>query len=159
FVHVLYQNALYAALQPTRKAAWSAAAARALHGHYGDKSGGLAADLAVLFEAARDHEQAAGHFLLAAENAARIFAHHEAAALARRGLALLETLPDTPARARRELPFQLTLGIQLQVVQGYAAPAAGQSYVRARALCEQLQEEPLLFKVLWGLWMFHEVRS
>src|SRR5262249_27875942 len=28
FVHVLYQNALYAALQPTRKAAWSAAAAR-----------------------------------------------------------------------------------------------------------------------------------
>src|SRR4029077_6613889 len=30
FVHVLYQNALYAALQPTRKAAWSAAAARSL---------------------------------------------------------------------------------------------------------------------------------
>ena len=27
FVHVLYQNALYAALPPTRKASWSAAAA------------------------------------------------------------------------------------------------------------------------------------
>ena len=32
FVHVLYQNALYAALQPTRRAAYSAAVARALAG-------------------------------------------------------------------------------------------------------------------------------
>src|SRR5207249_896985 len=59
FVHVLYQNALYAALQPTRKAEWSAAAARALLGHYGEKRDGLAAELALLFEAARDHERAA----------------------------------------------------------------------------------------------------
>src|SRR5262249_45961805 len=39
FVHVLYQNALYAAISPTRKAAWSAAAAQALLSHYGQKSG------------------------------------------------------------------------------------------------------------------------
>jgi predicted ATPase len=159
FVHVLYQNALYAALQPTRKAAWSAAAARALQKHFGEKSGALAADLAVLFEAARKHEEAADYFLMAADNAARMFAHHEAVALARRGLALIESLPDTPDRARRELPFHVTLGIQLQVVQGYAAPAAGRSYARARALCEQLHDDSLLFLVLWGLWMFHEVRS
>ena len=159
FVHVLYQNALYAALQPTRKAAWSAAAARALLGHYGEKSAGLAAELAMLFEAARDHERAADYYLVAAENAARIFAHHEAVALARRGLALLQTLPDTPERARRELPLQVTLGMQLQVAQGYAAPEAERTYARARALCEQVQEAPPLFPVLWGLWMFYEVRS
>ena len=159
FVHVLYQNALYAALQPTRKAAWSAAAARALLAHYGEKSAGLAAELAMLFEAARDHERAADYYLVAAENAARIFAHHEAVALARRGLALLETLPDTPDRARRELPLQVTLGMQLQVAQGYAAPEAERIYARARALCEQVQEAPPLFPVLWGLWMFYEVRS
>src|SRR5262249_38380876 len=91
FVHVLYQNLLYAALQPTRKAAWGAAAARALLGHYGEKSAALAAELALLFEAARDRDRAAEHYLVAAENAARVFAHHEAVALARRGLALLET--------------------------------------------------------------------
>ncbi len=159
FVHVLYQNALYAALQPTRKAAWSAATAHALLSHYGEKNAGLAAELAELFEVGRDPERAIAYYLLAAENAARIFAHHEAVALARRGLALLRGLPDTLERARRELPFQVTLGIQLQVVQGYAAPEAGRSYARARALCEQLQEDPLHFLVLWGLWMFHEVRS
>src|SRR5262249_42592520 len=86
FVHVLYQNALYAALPPTRKAAWSAAAAGALLGFYGEKSAGLAAELAMLFEAAREPERAADHYLVAAGNAARVFAHHEAVALARRGL-------------------------------------------------------------------------
>jgi predicted ATPase len=159
FVHALYQDALYAALQPTRKATWSAAAAWSLLHHYGDKSGERAADVAVLFEAGRDPENAACHYQVAAENAARFFAHHEAVALARRGLALLESLPDTPERARRELPFQVTLGIQLQIVQGYAAPEAGRSYVRACVLCERLQDERLLFQVLWGLWMFDEVRS
>jgi predicted ATPase len=159
FVHVLYQNTLYAALQPTRKAAWSAAAARALLGHYGEKSAGLAADLAMLFEAARDHERAAHYYLVAAENAARVFAHHEAVALARRGLARLQSLPDTPERARREIPLQVTLGVQLQVVHGYAAAEAEHTYARARTLCEQVQEAPPLFLVLWGLWMYHEVRS
>jgi predicted ATPase len=158
FVHALYQNALYSALQPSRKGAWSAAAARSLLDHYGEKSTILASELAMLFEAARDPERAADHYLIAAQNAARLFAHHEAVALARRGLALLETLRSTPERARRELPFHVTMGIQLQVAHGYAAPEAGLSYGRARALGEQLQEDPLLFQVLWGLWMFHEVR-
>jgi predicted ATPase len=159
FVHVLYQNALYAALQPARKAAWSAAAAAALLDHYGEKSAGLAAELAVLFEAARAPERAAEYYLAAAENAARLFAHHEAVALARRGRTLLQTLPDTPARARRELPLQMTLGMQLQVTQGYAAPEAERTYARARVLCEQLPEAPPLFPVLWGLWLVYKVRS
>jgi predicted ATPase len=158
FVHVLYQNALYAALQPTRKAEWSAAAARALLDHYGEKSTGLAAELATLFEAGRDRERAIDHYLLAAQNAARIFAHHEAVTLARRGLAVLQALPETPERARRELPLQVTLGVQLQVAQGYAVPEAEHIYARACTLCEQLREAPALFRVLWGLWMFYLVR-
>jgi predicted ATPase len=159
FVHVLYQNALYAALQPSRKAAWSGATAGALLRHHGDKSAGLATELAVLFEAARDHERAAEHYLTAVENAARIFAHQEALALARRGLSLLLLLPDTPDRARREILFQVTLGMQLQVAQGYATPEAEQSYLRARQLCEQAQDTSPLFPVFRGLWAFHLVRS
>jgi predicted ATPase len=159
FVHVLYQNALYAALRPTRKAAWSAAAAQALLDHYGDDSAAVATELALLFEAARDADRAIDFYLQAARNAVRVFAHHEAVVLARRGLAQIETLPETPDRARRELPLHVTLGVQLQVVQGYAAPEAEQTYDRARALCERVQEAPSLFLVLWGLWMVYEVRS
>jgi predicted ATPase len=159
FVHVLYQNALYAALRPTRKAAWSAAAARAILGHYGEKSAAVAAELALLFEAARDPERAADYYQVAAGNAARLFAHHEAVALARRGLESLQALPDTPERVRREIPMLVTLGVQLQVTHGYAAPEAERAYDRARALCEQVQEAPSLFLVLWGLWMYFEVGS
>jgi predicted ATPase len=158
FVHALYQDSLYAALQPTRRKAWSAAAAQALLDCHGGQGVAVAAELAVLFGAARDHRRAAEYALVAAENAARIFAHHEAVGLARRGLALLRTLSDTPERARLELSLQVTLGVQLQVVLGYAAPEAEQIYDRACALCEQLREAPLLFRVLWGLWMFHLVR-
>ncbi len=159
FVHALYQNALYAALQPTRKAAWSAAAARSLLNHHGENSSTLAAELALLFEAAHDQKNAAFHYLIAAENAARIFAHHEAVALARRGVEHLETLPATPDRARRELPLQVILGVQLQVVHGYAAPEAERTYLRAQSLCDPVANAPSLFAVLWGLWMFYEVGS
>src|SRR5437764_13924485 len=52
FVHVLYQNTLYASLRPARRASLSAAVAQALLGYYGEKSADVAAELALLFEAA-----------------------------------------------------------------------------------------------------------
>jgi predicted ATPase len=152
FVHALYQNALYASLQPTRKAAWSKAAAQALLGHYEDKGAAVAAELALLFEAARQPDRAVEYFLLAARNAGRVFAHQEAAGLARRGLALLEKLPDTPGRAEQELMLLLALGVSLVATQGFASPEVEQTYMRARALCMRAEEASALFPVLYGLW-------
>src|SRR5262249_49969081 len=124
FVHVLYQNALYASRGPTRRASLSAAVAQALLGFCGDGGGGVAAELALLLEAARDFSRAADYFLVAARNAARVCANQEAVALARRGLDLLASLPDTPERARQELALQLTLGPAYIASRGYAAPDA-----------------------------------
>jgi predicted ATPase len=159
FVHGLYQNALYASLQPTRRAALSGAVARALADCHGDQSAAVAGELALLFEAAREPLRAADYFRLAAENAARVHAYREAVGLARRGLAALRPLPETPDRARSELRLQLTLGVQLQVTQGYAAPEGERAYARARALCRELGDTAQLFPALWGLWLFHKVRS
>ena len=102
FVHVLYQNALYATLQPTRRASWSAAVAQSLVGYYGEKSTVLAAELALLWEAARDFPRAVDCFLLAAQNAVRVFANHEAVKLARRGLKLLEAFDPVEADEKRD---------------------------------------------------------
>src|SRR5262245_44931376 len=110
FVHVLYQNALYASLRPTRRASLSAAVAQALIGYYGEASGSVSAELALLLEAARDFSRAADYFLVAARNAVGVFANQEAVELARRGVGLLASLPDTPERARKELSLQITLG-------------------------------------------------
>jgi predicted ATPase len=159
FVHVLYQQALEAELAPARRAALAAALARALERHHGEEGPAAAAELACLYEAGRDFARAAHHSRSAAENAARVFAHREAVALARRGLRLLEKLPDSPGRAALELPLQQTLGLQLQLIEGYAAPAAERAYTRARELSQRAPGDPPLFPVLWGLWLFSKVRS
>jgi predicted ATPase len=52
FVHSLYQNALYEALTPTRRTSWGAAVAQALLEHHGERSEHIAAELALLYEAA-----------------------------------------------------------------------------------------------------------
>ena len=66
FVHVLYQNMLYASLQPTRRKAYSGRVAEALLRHYGDLSSSIAGQLAVLLEGARDFEASAHYFVTAA---------------------------------------------------------------------------------------------
>jgi predicted ATPase len=158
FVHVLYQNALSAAVQPTRKAAWSAAVAQALLSYYGEHSSAVAGELALLFEAARDPVRAIEFFLVAARNAVRVSAHREAAELARRGLALLPKLPDMTTRAQQELTLLLALGVSLMATQGFASPEVEQTYLRARALCKQADDINMLFPVLYGLWNLYLVR-
>jgi tetratricopeptide (TPR) repeat protein len=100
FLHVLYQNALYASLTATRKASLSAAVAQALLGFYGDQSSEVAAELALLFEAGRDFARASDYFLMAAQNATRVYANQEALALARRAIANAEKLKGQARHSR-----------------------------------------------------------
>jgi tetratricopeptide (TPR) repeat protein len=157
FVHVLYQNALYASLRPTRRVLLSKAVAEALLGHYKERSGEVAAELAHLFDAARDVERAVDFFLLAAQRAADVFAYQEATSLARRGLELVPSLPLTPERAQKELLLNLTAGFSLSITKGSATPEMGESMQRARAICEHMGEVPQLFPVIWGLWAYYVV--
>jgi predicted ATPase len=53
----------------------------------------------------------------------------------------------------------MTLGLQLQVTEGFAAPAAARAYHRARDLCSRVCESTQIFPVLWGLWLHAKVRS
>jgi predicted ATPase len=159
FVHVFYQNALYASLGPTRRASLSAAVAHALLGYYGEKSGDVAAELALLLEAARDFSRAADYFLVAARNAVRVFANQEAVVLARRGVELLTSLPASPERARKELDLQITLGPALFATKDWAAPDVEAAYTRAHVLCRELGDSPDLFPALWGLFLFHTARG
>ncbi len=151
FVHVFYQNALYASLSPSRRAALSLAIARSLVGFTGDTSRGIAADLALLFESAREYASASQYFLHAARNAARVFAYPEAAILCERGLRALATLPESRERDADELVFSLTLGMSLMSTRGYAAPEVEKVHRRSRELCLKLNEVRRLLPVLWGL--------
>ena len=77
----------------------------------------------------------------------------------RTGLGLLEVLPPSTERTARELALQVALGAPMVMTRGYASPDVAMVYGRARDLCRELGETRHVFTVVWGLWMFHAVRS
>ena len=83
-------------------------------------------------------EQAVGYWQQAGKNALQRSAYTEASAYLTKGVALLQTLPDTSERAQREFGLQVALGPVLQALKGQAAAEAGEVYARARELCEQV---------------------
>ncbi len=159
FVHVLYQNALYGALRPTLKVSLSSAIAQALTRHFGAQRSVIASELAILFESARDFEQATDYFLSAAQQAATDSANSEAVVLARKGLATVAKLPDTPERAQRELRLQTTIGPALMSTVGYGAPEVEAAYIRARELCPRAGETRQSFAVIYGLYQYWLARA
>jgi len=159
FVHVLYQNALYASLRPTRRAQLSATVAEALLGCYGKQSATVASELAFLFEAARDWSRAAEHYLVAANNASEVFALQEAGVLAQRGLEMLRLLPETADSANQELMLQTMLGQSLMVARGFAVPEVEQAFIRARELSLQLNDIAQLFRAQFSLAIVYVVRA
>lgn len=159
FVHVLYQNALYASLTPTRKVSLSRKVAEALLGYYGERSSTVASELAMLFKSGRDFSRAVDYYYLATLNASQVFAYKETTILAQRGLELLQTLPDTHDRSQQELDFLSILGPAFQATRGYSHPEVEQTYIRTRELCQKVGETPKLFPVLYGLFAFHFSRG
>ena len=77
------------------------AVAERLVARHGAEPCDCAADIALLFETARDNVRAAEYWNRAAQAAARLYAHDETERLAQRGLALLA---ERAAPARRARP-------------------------------------------------------
>lgn len=157
FVHVLYQNVLYASLSVSRRVQISKAVAETILQMQKGSAGPFAAELGFLFESARDADRASHYFSLAARAAAKVFANQEASMLARRGLSLLAKVEESEDRKRRELALQSVLGSSLAATQGYAAPDVLVAMARARVLAEELGQHPELAPIIWGLFAYYLV--
>lgn len=103
-------------------------------------------------------EQAIPFWQQAGQRAVDRSAHAEAIAHFTQALALLRTLPATPARARQELTLQCSLGVQL-ATRGSATSEVEQTYARALALCQQVGSPEELFPVLYGLSRLYRKRG
>ena len=163
FAHHLYYNSIHDSLRVTRRVALSKVIADALIARLGGNPCDCAADIAVILEGAREYVRAAEYWNIAAQTAARLYAHDETARLARRGLALLEKERDTPERAAAELDLQMTYGLAIKTGQGYAVQGVGAAYARARELSRQVEDPARVIPVLIGLSAHHivsgEIRS
>jgi predicted ATPase len=116
-------------------------------------------DLAHHYHRSANTEKAIAYLHLAGQQAVQRSANTEAISHLTAALELLLARPETLERVAQELPLRLTLGTAVMAAQGYSAPAVGQHYTRARALCAQLGDSSQRVPMLWGLWLFHEVRG
>jgi predicted ATPase len=121
FGHILYHDHFLTNLKPSRRVEWASATAHALSSFHEPHQREVAAELAHLFAAAREHEQAATHYLTAASNSASVFAYRESAAMASSGLEAISSAPPSAERERRELHLQLALGRSLCMTEGYGS--------------------------------------
>ncbi len=104
-------------------------------------------------------EPAVGYWQQAGERAIRGSAYAEAIAHLTQAVDLLATLPETPERLQRELDCQVPLAQSLFATRGMGHPEVEQAYARARELCEQIGDTPLIFPVLRGLILYYQLQG
>ena len=159
FKHALIQDAAYQSLLKRTREQCHRQVADLLESRFPETVETQPELLAHHHTEANSPQTAVGYWLKAGQQAVHRFADREGVGHLEKGLGVLLTLPDTPERARLELNLQTSLGPALMATKGYAAPAVGKAYRRARDLCQELKDITQLFPVLWGLWMYHLVRA
>jgi predicted ATPase len=159
FMHALYHEVVYARVSAGHRVHLHQQIGARKEAGYGAQARQIAAELAGHFARGRDTWRAVQYLQYAGENALQRSAYQEAIPHLTTGLEVLQTLPDTPARAQRELALQLRLGSAFIVSKGWAAPDVERVYTRAHELCAQLGPVPQRFRALNGLHAFHLVRA
>jgi len=161
FVHVLYQDALYGSIAPSRRIAWAQQIAEALLASHAARSEAIAGQLAVLFETGRDFWQAAQYFLITSRNAVRLFAFTAAAELADRGLHCLQAAAavDDRERLRRELDLTFAKLVPLASLQGYGSAEVKPLARRVVELGEKVSDPAATAAGLAATWIVRMVRG
>lgn len=162
FTHHKIQEVVYHALPRHRRCLLHARAGTTLETL---QAAGLetgVGELAYHFEQACGQDQAlcgtAVHYLLqAGQQAVRGSANQEAVSYYQRGLAVLNSLPDTEKRMQREIELQIALAVPITSIWGYASPEVRGIFDRAYELCQKLGDTPDLFTSLVGLVRYYGV--
>jgi class 3 adenylate cyclase/predicted ATPase len=155
FKHALIQEAAYQALLIRTRRRYHQQIAQTIEERFPATVQTQPELLAHHYTAANLGEQAIGYWQRAGEHAAQRSANVEAIAHLRKGLEILNTLPESPLRTRYELTLLTRLCLPLAATKGYAAPELEDVNTRMRMLCQQEQEPTLLIGALGGLWTFY----
>jgi TOMM system kinase/cyclase fusion protein len=159
FKHALIQDTAYQSLLKSTRQQYHQRVAQVLEVQFPDIAETQPELVAHHYTAAGLGRQALPYWQRAGERATTRSAYVEAVGHLTAGMAVLESLPDTPERTQHELGLQTALGAALMVTKGFAAPEVEHAYARARELCRQVGDTPELFAVLWGLWYFYFARA
>jgi predicted ATPase len=159
FKHALIQDAAYQSLLKSTRQQYHQRTLHVLEEQFPATAAAQPELLAHHYTEAGLMAQAVSYWHKAGRGASERSAHVEAINHLRQGLALLQTLPETPERTQREVDILITLGASLLAVKGFAAREVGETYTYAHQLCHHLEDPQRLFPVLRGLWSYYNQRA
>lgn len=158
FAHALVQQYLYGSLSDAEKMLMHGDVAALLEEIYEGDSDQIATDLAYHYDQAGDAENALHYLEIVLDQALRMSGYREALVHATRALELIDELPNTPERAKREFILILRWSVAIKVLQGWAAPVLKPRYDRARELMRQFPDCPEATQFIFALWTYYLVR-
>jgi class 3 adenylate cyclase/predicted ATPase len=159
FKHALIRDSAYESLLRSTRQNYHHRIAQVLETQFPETAETQPELLAHHYTEAGLTEQSVTYWYKAGQKASEGSAHVEAIAHLRQGLALLQTLPETPERTQREVDMLITLGASLLAVKGFAAREVGETYTYAQQLCQHLEDPHQIFSVLRGLHGYYHVRA
>jgi predicted ATPase len=159
FKHALIRDAAYEALLKSRRKDLHLIVARTIDEKFPALKESHPEVLARHWTEAGETDSAVTEWSKAGQRAVERRAYREGEQHYSDALAILQTLPESPERDRRELLLLLGSGPVLIATKGWASLQVEQTYTRARKLGERLGGPETLFPILMGLWVNSLVRS
>jgi class 3 adenylate cyclase/predicted ATPase len=153
FKHALVQDAAHGSLLRSTRRQLHARIAEALESQSPETAETQPELLAYHYTEAGIAVPAIGYWRRAGERAAKRASNIEAIDHLRRGLGLLEDLPEREAHAEEELRLLIALGPVLMMTIRTDAPETQEVYRRARRLATGTGKVAELFATVWGSWM------
>jgi len=159
FKHALIQDAAYQSLLKSTRQQYHQRIAQMVEERFHELCENQPELLAHHYTEAGFMAQAIPYWQRAGQHAVERSANLEAIGHLTKGLDVLATLPETRERTQQELALLTTLGPAMIVIKGYGAPDVEATYLRARELCQQVDDPAQLFPVVRGLWNRYLMRA
>ena len=157
FKHTLIQDTAYDSLLRSRRIVIHGQIANALHNQFPDLSIAQPELLAHHYTLAGDAEQAVEYWSKAGRRSTERSTGAEAINHLEKALEVLQTLPATPERARKELDLRIALLTPTISTKGYGSHETEQIIAKARAIAENVGEATQLYPLMYGEWAFNIV--
>lgn len=159
FSHDLLRDAAYAAVSPPRRWLLHRRLAQGMERLHAGNTDDVAGQLAEQYRRAGNTERALTYYRRAADLAAAMFAHAEAAKHHYQTLALLRRQQGGRTRDQRELRCLEALAPTVNAMSGYSAPDLEEIFHRLIAIADRLGNNEAMLNGMVGLWASYYVQG
>ena len=159
FKHALVQDTAYDSLLRVRRRVLHSQIATALTEQFPEIATAQPELLAHHYTMAGDCERAVEHWLKAGRRATERSTGREAISHLEKALEVLQMLPDTPERNKRELGIRIALVTPTIALKGYGSLETEQAAAKAREIAEKVGDSTQIFPVRYAEWAVNAVRG